>query len=69
MAHLRVTPLSCFLISLCHAFNFCFVPENVSSVFLVFLSDMFHCLHLYQSFTLDVSSVVGAPWRCGVLTT
>ena len=68
MAHLRVTPLSCFLISLFHAFNPRFFSENVSSFFLVFLSDMFHCLHLYQSFTLDVSSVVGAPWRCSVLT-
>ena len=28
---------------------------------------MFYCWHLYQSLT--VSSVVGAPWRCGVLTT
>ena len=28
---------------------------------------MFCCWHLYQSLT--VSSVVGAPWRCGVLTT
>ena len=33
MAHLRVTPLSCFLISLFHAFNFCFFSENVSSFF------------------------------------
>ena len=24
--------------------------------------------HLYQGLTKDVSSVVGAPWRCGVLT-
>ena len=35
--------------------------------FLVFLSDMFYCWHYYQSLT--VSFVVGAPWRCGVLTT
>ena len=28
---------------------------------------MFYCRHQYQS--LIVSSVVGAPWRCGVLTT
>ena len=28
---------------------------------------MFYCWHGYQSLT--VSSVVGAPWRCGVLTT
>ena len=25
--------------------------------------------HLSQGLTKDVSSVVGAPWRCGVLTT
>ena len=37
--------------------------------FLVFLSNMFYCWHQYQSLTVDVSSVVGAPWRCGVLTT
>ena len=36
-------------------------------IFLVFLSNMFYCWHEYQSVT--VSSVVGAPWRCGVLTT
>ena len=30
---------------------------------------MFHCWHEYQSLTVDVFSVVGAPWRCGVLTT
>ena len=35
--------------------------------FLVFLSNMFYCWRQYQSLT--VSSVVGAPWRCGVLTT
>ena len=28
---------------------------------------MFYYWHKYQSLT--VSSVVGAPWRCGVLTT
>ena len=28
---------------------------------------MFYCWHEYQSLT--VSSVVSAPWRCGVLTT
>ena len=35
--------------------------------FLVFLSKRFHCWHWYHS--IDVSSVVGAPWRCGVVTT
>ena len=29
----------------------------------------FHFSHLYQGLTLDVSSVVGVPWRCFVLTT
>ena len=28
---------------------------------------MFYCWHKYQSLT--VFSAVGAPWRCGVLTT
>ena len=30
---------------------------------------MLYCWHWYQNLTTDVSSVVGAPWRCGVLTT
>ena len=33
--------------------------------FLVFLSNIFNCWRYYQSLT--VSSVVGAPWRCGRL--
>ena len=35
--------------------------------FLVFLSNMFLCWRLYQSLTVDVFSVVGAPRRCGVV--
>ena len=35
--------------------------------FIVFLSNIFYCWHHCQSLT--VSFVVGAPWRCGVLTT
>ena len=35
--------------------------------FLEFLSNIFSCWRQYQSLT--VSSVVGAPWRRGVLTT
>ena len=44
---------------------------SVSSFFffLVFLSNMFRCWQKSQSFTKDVSSVVGAPRRCGVMTT
>ena len=42
-------------------------------VFLIFLLFSFKHNsspeHQYPSFTFDVSSVVGAPWRCGVLTT
>ena len=30
---------------------------------------MFPCRHWSESLTFDVSSVVGAPWRCGVMTT
>ena len=64
MVHWRVTPLSFF-------FHFCFFSEIgfLSFFFLVFLSNMFHCWHWHQTLTVDVSSVVGAPWRCGVLTT
>ena len=32
-------------------------------------SFLYTCWHKYQSLTVDVSSVVGAAWRCGVLTT
>ena len=37
--------------------------------FLYFFSNVFHYWHWHQSFIADVASVVGAPWRCGVLTT
>ena len=51
-----------FFISLFSCFLFCF-----SICF--FLSNILLCLNQYPSLTVDVSSVVGAPWRCGVLTT
>ena len=44
------------------------MPQQCNSFF-VFLSKKFHCWHQYQSLTVDVSSAVGALWRCGVLTT
>ena len=44
-----------------------FLKKKVSPFFIVFLSNIFYCWHQHQSLT--VSSVVGAPWRCGVLTT
>ena len=68
MAHLRVTPLSCFFISLVSFFLLCCFFELFSSFF-VLLSNVFDCWHKCQSLTLDVPSVVSAPWRCGVLTT
>ena len=60
-AHFRVTPLSCFSFLLFPSFPFLFFLEMcfLLSLFLYF----FH-----QTLTVD-SSVVGAPWRCGVLTT
>ena len=48
------------------------------SFFLVFLSFVFHCWHYFKyvlllalvsEFNFLFFSVVGAPWRCGVLTT
>ena len=53
------------------SFSFSFFSRKkfIPFLFLVFLSNMLHCWHQYQSLTIDVSSVVGAPWRCGVLTT
>ena len=59
-----------FISHVFHLFHFLFFScKNVPSIFffLVFPSKMFHCWHQYQS--VDVSSVVGAPPRCGVLTT
>ena len=34
----------------------------------LFFCFLFLFWHVYQGLTKDVSSVVGAPWRCGVLT-
>ena len=50
---------------------------SIFSLFLVllgkcvflFFSKKCRFQHLYWCLTKDVSSVVGAPWRCGVLTT
>ena len=52
-----------FLFFFCFSF-FQFFLRKVSSFLLpVFLSNIFNCWRWYQS--LIVSSVVGAPWRCG----
>ena len=48
-------------------FPFCFLLRKM--FLLIFLSKKLHCLHSYHSLTIDVSSAVGAPWRCGLLTT
>ena len=48
-------------------FNFFFhFSEEKVFFLLVFLSNIFNCWRWYQSLT--VSSVVGATWKCGVLT-
>ena len=47
--------------------DFAFMFFN--SLFFVFLSEGLHCWRQYQSLSVAVSSVVGAPWRCGVVTT
>ena len=68
VAHLRVTSLAClsffFLAIFLSSYQKCLFLFS----FLVFLSSMCCCWHLNQSLTVDVSAV-GAPWRCGVLTT
>ena len=47
-----------------------FLSFSFSDFFLnVVLHLFFLFQHLYQSLTVDVSSVAGAPWRCGALTT
>ena len=68
----RVTALSCFSLLFFHVSHILiFSLKNcfLFFLFLVFLSNAFHCWHQYQSLTKYGSSVVGAPWRCGVLTT
>ena len=72
MAHLRVTPLSCLVSIHFSCFPFFVLSQKFVFLFfffLVFLSNLSNCWHESQSSTLDVSCVVGAPWRCGVLTT
>ena len=61
-------PAVMFFISLVSFFLLCCLFELFSSFF-GFLSNVFDCWHKCQSLTLDVSSAVSAPWRCGVLTT
>ena len=71
--------LSFFLLFFLHIFHlffvqflhFCFFLKNDSSFsfFFVFLSDMYHYWHWYQSLTIHVFSKVDASWRYDVLTT
>ena len=60
-----------FIFRFFNVFHFViFSREKVSSfLFSCTCFKYFYCWHKYQSLTVDVSSVVGAPWRCGVLTT
>ena len=82
MAHLRVTPLSCFSFLSIHVFHFVsllfrkfllffilfFIFLKKKSVFFSF-SFFFFQKYLIASISIRVSFVVGAPWRCGVLAT
>ena len=61
MTHSRVTSAFFFFVV--------FLVFFFVLLFLDFSSNVFHCWQQYQSLTQDVSSVVSAPWRCGVLTT
>ena len=63
MPHLRVARLSLFFISL-STFSFFLKKVFLLFLFLVFLSNLFYCWHHSQT-----DFRVGAPWRCGVLTT
>ena len=62
----RHGPAFMFFISLFSTFLKMFL---FSSFFLIFLPNIFHCQHWYQSLTVDVPVVSGAPSNCGVLTT
>ena len=57
----------CFFFHVFHFFHFSEEKSFFSSFFLALLSNIFYCWRQFQSLT--VSSVVGAPWRCGVLMT
>ena len=64
-----MTTLSCFSI-FSFFYHFSIFTKNVFCLFpFCALSNIFHCKHQCPSFAADVSFVVGAPWRCGVLTT
>ena len=60
--------------SFCFFFFFFFFSLDLVLLFFLFFSCFsffvfFFFQHLYQGLTKNVSSVVGAPWTCGVLTT
>ena len=71
----EVTPLRCpilfFLFFILFSFSIfsLFLVLLGKCVFLFFFLKKCRFQHLYWCLTKDVSSVVGAPWRCGVLTT
>ena len=67
----RLRSISAFAFSLIlNVFLFSFVIEQrVSSLFFVFFQICFIAGMSNKHLLFDVSSVVGAPWRCGVLTT
>ena len=69
---MRVTPLLVFHFScslLLRKVFLLFVFFALSFQYKYIFSYIFHCWHQFQSLTVDVSSVVSAPWRCGVPTT
>ena len=51
------------------SFSQFFIFVFLKIVFLVFFLNICSFKHLYWCLAKDVSSVVGGPWRCGVLTT
>ena len=58
-----------FLLSSCFPIFVLSCNKKVLLFFSCFLSNAFRCWHQYHSLTIDVSSEVGAPWRCGVVST
>ena len=73
MAHLRVP--SAFIFSFFHNKNqcfffFCFLFSCFSfTPFFLLSSKYMSSLAQYPSLAINVSALVGAPWRCGILTT
>ena len=63
MENLKVTPLSCLPFLFFHFYNFSILFSKIVFLFLFQI-----CFIASIGIRVSLYSVVGAPWRCGVLT-